>query len=343
MFGFKLSFSTKISLSVLQDFLLRTPIGWIWLFGMVFLVFGELVNAYYKNGLSSKTPRLLRELFTYGKSKKETDKVTGKLKLVEEAKPWWAISVKKSWFKHFYMTSVVCNSTLLYYTFQSYIHSRPSPFYVNTIIDLCTFGKYTNPPHFQTTDHFSTLLCLALLCFQGSRRLYECFHVSVYSNSTIHILHYLLGHFFYAAQAITLLFASPSIAKISKISAFEWEDFGMRHVVFTCTFLLASYIQYDTHWRFGQMRKSKNGIHQNDHGIPQGGGFEYVSCPHLMSECFIYLSLYGVVGWGHFVWGFLVFFVVVNQTLAAVLTHKWYKDNFRNYPKKRRAVIPFLV
>lgn len=37
-------------------------------------------------------------------------------------------------------------------------------------------------------------------------------------------------------------------------------------------------------------------------------------------------------------------FVIVNQTIACFLTHRWYKEKFASkYPSKRKAIIPYLL
>jgi 3-oxo-5-alpha-steroid 4-dehydrogenase 3 len=39
------------------------------------------------------------------------------------------------------------------------------------------------------------------------------------------------------------------------------------------------------------------------------------------------------------VWGW----VLVNQVVAALMSHNWYKRTFNNYPSNRKAIIPFLL
>ena len=48
-------------------------------------------------------------------------------------------------------------------------------------------------------------MVLLLVCVQVSRRLYECLCVSVFSESRMHILHYVLGMYFYTALGPTAL------------------------------------------------------------------------------------------------------------------------------------------
>ena len=69
-----------------------------------------------------------------------------------------------------------------------------------------------------TQQHFDTLVAMALLCLQVSRRLYECLFVSVFSKSKMHFLHYVLGIYFYTALGPTaLLHIAPRSSKLCYI------------------------------------------------------------------------------------------------------------------------------
>ena len=52
---------------------------------------------------------------------------------------------------------------------------------------------------------FEVLLALILICCQVVRRLYECVWVNVFSDSNMHIAHYILGLYFYTALGPTAL------------------------------------------------------------------------------------------------------------------------------------------
>lgn len=77
--------------------------------------------------------------------------------------------------------------------------------------------------------------------------------------------------------------------------------------------------------------------------MPSGGLFELISCPHYFAEILIYISL-AIVQCGLSVtWWLVVCFVVVNQVIMGISNHQWYLNKFPNYPRNRRAVIPFLI
>ncbi|KAF3959366.1 hypothetical protein CMV_015817 [Castanea mollissima] len=75
--------------------------------------------------------------------------------------------------------------------------------------------------------------------------------------------------------------------------------------------------------------------------VPRGGLFELVSCPNYFGEIVEWL------GWAVMTWSFagLGFFLYTCANLVprARANHRWYLDKFgEDYPKGRKAVIPFL-
>jgi 3-oxo-5-alpha-steroid 4-dehydrogenase 1 len=94
--------------------------------------------------------------------------------------------------------------------------------------------------------------------------------------------------------------------------------------------------QYHDHLLI-RLRKSSG----TSYKIPYGRLFRYISCPNFFGE---------IIEWGGFAiltWclpSFSFFlWTVVNLLPRAVDHHRWYKSNFPEYPKERKAVIPFLL
>lgn len=75
--------------------------------------------------------------------------------------------------------------------------------------------------------------------------------------------------------------------------------------------------------------------------IPTGGLFRYVSCPNHLGEIIEWIG-YAVLSGGLPAWSFALwaFCNLVPRTLDH---HKWYLSNFPDYPKERKAVIPFVI
>jgi hypothetical protein len=80
------------------------------------------------------------------------------------------------------------------------------------------------------------------------------------------------------------------------------------------------------------------------YGIPRGGWFNYVSCPHYMAEIVIYTAFLIITKAADTAMFFLYAFVVLNLTKNAIATHAWYKEKFGDkYPKNRKALIPYVL
>jgi len=75
--------------------------------------------------------------------------------------------------------------------------------------------------------------------------------------------------------------------------------------------------------------------------IPYGGAYRYVSCPNYLGE----IVEWG--GWALCCWnpGALAFFVwtVANLAPRAFKTHRWYQEQFPDYPPERKAILPYLM
>jgi len=75
--------------------------------------------------------------------------------------------------------------------------------------------------------------------------------------------------------------------------------------------------------------------------IPRGGLYERVSCPNYFGEMLEW------AGWAIATWSLagLAFavFTIANLLPRAIANHRWYRDEFADYPPERRAVIPFVL
>jgi 3-oxo-5-alpha-steroid 4-dehydrogenase 1 len=75
--------------------------------------------------------------------------------------------------------------------------------------------------------------------------------------------------------------------------------------------------------------------------IPHGFLFKYISCPNHFGEIiewtgFALLS-FNIASLSFAIWTF------ANLAPRAIAHHKWYKKNFSDYPKNRKAVIPMIL
>lgn len=74
--------------------------------------------------------------------------------------------------------------------------------------------------------------------------------------------------------------------------------------------------------------------------IPRGGLFSLVSCPAYLGETVEWIG-YATAAWS---WPALIFAVATPANLwpRAYHTHQWYKNTFKDYPKERKVVIPYI-
>ncbi|KAJ1934709.1 hypothetical protein EC988_008719, partial [Linderina pennispora] len=77
------------------------------------------------------------------------------------------------------------------------------------------------------------------------------------------------------------------------------------------------------------------------YAVPTGGLFRWVSCPHYLSEAVEWLGLALASGSP----AVLTFAVntMANLFARAVHVHRWYQGRFEDYPRNRKAVIPYLL
>lgn len=75
--------------------------------------------------------------------------------------------------------------------------------------------------------------------------------------------------------------------------------------------------------------------------VPRGGWFELVSCPNYFGEILEWFG-WAVMTWSWVGLGFFLY-TCANLVPRALAHHKWYLEKFdEDYPKHRKAVIPFL-
>jgi len=69
--------------------------------------------------------------------------------------------------------------------------------------------------------------------------------------------------------------------------------------------------------------------------------YRYVSCPNYLGEILEWAA------WAVLTWSLvgLVFAIWTGANLIprALAHHKWYQEKFPDYPKDRKAIIPFLL
>ena len=79
---------------------------------------------------------------------------------------------------------------------------------------------------------------------------------------------------------------------------------------------------------------------QQGYVIPKGGLFSYVSCPNHFGEIIEWMG-FAILCWNLTALSFAIW-TAANLIPRAIAHHQWYKEKFPDYPKGRKAVIPFI-
>lgn len=75
--------------------------------------------------------------------------------------------------------------------------------------------------------------------------------------------------------------------------------------------------------------------------IPRGGLFNFISCPNFFGEIIEWAG-FALMSWNLASLSFAIW-TMVNLIPRARAHHKWYLKEFKDYPKKRKAVIPYII
>ena len=80
---------------------------------------------------------------------------------------------------------------------------------------------------------------------------------------------------------------------------------------------------------------------ETDYKVPYGGMYRWVSCPNYLGEMLTW------AGWAIATWSLaglsFAVFSAANLLPRAISIHRWYQQEFPDYPADRRAVIPNLL
>ncbi|KAF5282165.1 hypothetical protein FQR65_LT02862 [Abscondita terminalis] len=283
---------------------------------------GILVN-HFENYLPSKAVQLIR----YGKYGLTETSIHQKSQ------------VPKSYYKHFYvyasLLTLTTISTLAYvFTFKVKI---PSSVYDG--LDLIG-GSLRQA----TVSNSNAMLAMMLFTLQCCRRFYETHFISIFGKSgRLPTVHYIFGFIYYSATTLAIILESPKFVRNARRDFdLTWMDLGYTDAFAVFLFLWAWVHQLKVARILANLRKDKKGnVVTETHKLPRGDWFEYVSSPHYLAEIIMYFAL-TVILRGNTTWIFVFLLVLANQVEAALLTHWWYKDNFTDFPKNRKAIIPFV-
>lgn len=80
---------------------------------------------------------------------------------------------------------------------------------------------------------------------------------------------------------------------------------------------------------------------QSGYSIPRGWLYEYISCPNYLGEILEW------AGWAIATWSLpglaFALYTAANVGPRALANHRWYQERFPDYPRGRRALVPFVL
>ncbi|XP_042231005.1 polyprenol reductase-like [Homarus americanus] len=283
---------------------------------------GTLVNFFRE---MVPLPHFFLQAFKYGKMAHSTHVNT----LISR------LEVPKKWFVHFYISASLVVTVAFMQTWCVYVSRSPLSSWFSVVLDVLT-----TPHRSPTVSGTSAALGLCLLAAQIYRRLYENLYINVFSFGHINVFHYIVGHTHYLGAAALLLSQAPGFDGTDSHISFSALDFW--HVIGTIICIYGFTVQNKSLRLLAALRKHKDKNMKEKHVIPQGGMFEVVSCPHMFAEVVVYVGILIVLR-THMGWGIVTLWVMSNQIQVAVMNHRWYQKTFKDYPRSRRAIFPFLL
>lgn len=280
------------------------------------------------------------KFYVYGKSL-ESSKKKGLF--------WTLYLVPKKFFGHFYLTAIISFLSSLILFILYYLPSNFRPIFMANLESCINYTcKYVKIETHDSIDTITSLLfTIILMLVQSTRRLYESYFVSVYSSSSkINLIHYAFGHLFYVLAALSTIcpiLYSQTASQNTLVAILDNLVTKKRAALFVL-FVYASHYQHKCHKILANLRKDKWGrVITEQHYVPTGGLFEYVTCPHFLIEIILYLLIVVIQDFNVFYWNLIFLLVLSTQTLNAITEHKWYKKSYKDYPKGRTAIVPKLL
>ncbi|KAK4302176.1 hypothetical protein Pmani_025712 [Petrolisthes manimaculis] len=245
------------------------------------------------------------------------------------------MEVPKRWFLHFYMFSTLITTVALVEMYRMYVNGNSLSPWFNFLLDVLT-----TPSRTASVSFTSAVIALVILTLQAYRRLYECLYVSVFSTARMNITHYLVGLGHYLGALALLLAELPGFNGRGQPTVFL--NVEAHHVGGVVMCVLSFIVQHHTLTILANLRKKQGKNGKERYVLPRGGLFCVVSCPHMLAEFGIYIGVMLVL-WSHYSWPIVTLWVLCNQVVVARMNHKWYQNTFKDYPKKRKAMFPYIL
>ena len=214
--------------------------------------------------------------------------------------------VPHAWFTHFYIVGTLWNATL-----------------------LATLG---------------VTIVRSLFQVHVTRRLFESVFVKINDKrAKMDALGYLIGLMYYVCASISLEEDVKDDLVLWRRWPWQWiipvEDETFRIVFAILLFAYANYKQNECHRYLRDARLCTK--RKDKYGLISKGWFSLVACPHYFFECVLYFALCLLLSFSTL--SVAMFLAVVGNLSVAAKGHlDWYRANIPAFPKRRKAMVPFL-
>jgi 3-oxo-5-alpha-steroid 4-dehydrogenase 1 len=94
-------------------------------------------------------------------------------------------------------------------------------------------------------------------------------------------------------------------------------------------------------WRSDAALRRLRAASRGGYGVPRGGAFELVSCPNYLGEIVEWTG-WAIASASPAAAAFAVW-TAANLAPRALAHHRWYRATFPEYPRARKAIVPFVL
>lgn len=169
------------------------------------------------------------------------------------------------------------------------------------------------------------LVVLACLFAHFVKRLLESWFLHKYSGPMNPLAAVAVSCFY----SLTTFFpAYINRRPVSEIDTFVIPGLGI--------FLVGEIFNFIHHKILADLRRATMG-----YVIPRGGLFDLVACPHYLFEIVSWFGL--ALIFRHYSMFLFFSLMVIYLIIRSLLTLKWYREQFPDFPPDRKAIFPFIL
>ncbi|XP_070153336.1 polyprenal reductase-like isoform X2 [Polyergus mexicanus] len=245
-------------------------------------------------------------------------------------------NVPKRWFRHFYIFSGPASTIILCLILYKFLLNGNISEIIFALLDMLLGASRKS-----LIPAKNVILAIVILNIQCWKRAYETCYINVFSDQKMNISIYFIGFIHYAGIFLCIIGESEGFIRDSHESVILYK---LTTIELICMFiwLWSSYMQLKSNFILAGLRKNQHGdVITKEHKIPFGGLFKYISNPLQFTEIIIYIIL-SVILWQASTFHYITIWVITNQLECAILSHEWYHATFKNYPKERKILIPYI-